>query len=145
MQTNHWEKNILQRWASVVVHCLSRKLLQAVSWQEGLKTISRSLHQCILVFLFYLFSKFYFLFFCHARHVGSQYLHRGWDQRPLQWKSEVLTTGQPGKSLFFETFLEHMTQVFCWVKRKSALAWMSGKCPELPNIIIVPLSHHMCI
>ena len=42
------------------------------------------------------------LFFgCAMRYAGSQFPVQGSNPRPLQWKHRVLTTGPPGKSLFF--------------------------------------------
>ena len=40
-----------------------------------------------------------FFFFSPAQHVGSESPDQGLNPCPLQWKSRILTMGQPGKSV----------------------------------------------
>ena len=39
-----------------------------------------------------------FFFDCIFQHMGSWFPDWGWNQCPLQWKHQVVTTGLPGKS-----------------------------------------------
>ena len=47
-----------------------------------------------------LYSAFFFFFFL-AEHTGSLFINQGPNLCSLQWKYRVLTTGPPGKSLFW--------------------------------------------
>ena len=61
----------------------------------------------VVAFLFVYFlaeSKWPFIFFIFVRvtwHVGSQFPDQGLNLSPLHWKFRVLTTGPPGKSLWY--------------------------------------------
>ena len=53
-----------------------------------------------------------FIFGRSAQHAGSQFPHQGLNPRPLQWKSGVLTTGPPRKSLYVCYFILVCSKAF---------------------------------
>ena len=52
----------------------------------------------IYIYIFYIYI-YIFFFFCPAQQVGSESPDQGLNPCPLQWKSRILTMGQPGKSV----------------------------------------------
>ena len=118
--------------ARTSVPCIGRWILNHCTTREPLNwflkpfiTDTLGLKSAILfpVFCFSLFLLFFFLFivflnvylciafiylfiFGHAvPHAGSQFPDQGLNQRPLQWKHRVLTTGLPGKFHLYSTYI----------------------------------------